>query len=201
MKNSAFKPLNRSFYARNTHEVAKELLGKVLVRIVNDVPLSGRITEVESYIGEDDLACHASKGRTPRTEIMFGPPGHAYIYLIYGMYNCLNVVTEIEGFPAAVLIRALQPILGREEMVIHRKGAKESNLATGPGKLCQALQIDRALNGVDLTNADSELFLIDDGFSVLPENIATSARIGVEYAGEHALLPWRYFLPNLPHSK
>lgn len=190
-----------SFYARDTHTVARDLLGKILVRTYGEESLTGRITEVESYIGEDDLACHASKGRTPRTEIMFGPPGHAYIYLIYGMYNCFNVVTEQEGFPAAVLIRALQPISGIKQMIVNRNGAKETNLMNGPGKLCQALNIDRTMNGGDLTDENSELFIHDDGFKVAPSDIQTSARIGVEYAGEHALLPWRYFLQNLPHSK
>ena len=188
-----YAPLSRRFYQGDTHDVARRLLGKVLIRRWNDVLLAGRITEVESYVSEDDNACHAARGRTPRTEIMFGPPGHAYVYLIYGMYHCLNVVTGKKGYAAAVLIRALEPLVGLETMQQFRPKARPHEIANGPGKLARALQIDRDLNTEDLTLGAS-LWISDDGYQVTSDQIATSPRIGVEYAGEHALLPWRYYL-------
>lgn len=174
-----FSPLPRSFYTRNTHIVAQQLLGKLLVRTLNGKNIVGRICEVESYVGEDDLACHASKGKTKRTEVMYGEAGHAYVYMVYGMYHCFNVVTEVENFPAAVLIRAVTSM---------------ENIFTktdGPGKLCRAFAIDRTLNIHDLT-LRSELYIADDGTHVAKKNILQTPRIGVAYAGEHALLPWRY---------
>ncbi len=174
------QPLPQSFYARDTHDVARDLLGKVLVRNVAGTMLCGRICEVESYQGEDDKACHASKGRTARTEIMYGPAGFAYVYMVYGMYHCLNVITEVENFPAAVLIRAVIPL---QEM---------QQKTDGPGKLCRAFSIDRTHNNTNLTES-AELYIIDDGTRIAKQNILTSARIGVAYAGEDALLEWRYF--------
>lgn len=172
-------PLPRSFYARDTHVVAKQLLGKLLVRTLNEKSIVGRICEVESYVGEDDLACHASKGKTKRTEVMYGKAGYAYVYMIYGMYHCLNVVTEVENFPAAVLIRAVTPV-------------KHIFTNTdGPGKLCRTFAIDRTLNTHDITKK-SVLYISDDGTRVAKKNIIQTPRIGVAYAGEHALLPWRY---------
>ena len=168
------KKLPREFYARDTHVVAKELLGKLLIRSWRGKQLVVRINEVESYVGEDDLASHARRGRTPRTEIMYGEAGHAYIFLIYGMYHCLNIVTEQPGFPAAVLIR----------------GAEAWN---GPGKLTRALHITRAQNQLDLTVSNA-LYVADDGFHVSPASIIATPRIGVDYAGEHALNPWRYLI-------
>lgn len=188
-----FQKLKRSFYARDTNIVAKEMLGKLLVRHSKQNMLIGRITEVESYRGRDDLACHASKGRTPRCEVMFGAAGHAYVYLIYGMYNCLNIVTEDADFPAAVLIRALEPIAGLDTMHALRKTEKLKNLTTGPGKLTQALAITRELNNEDTVQSD-KIFLTDDNFPVSNNNIVTTTRVGVEYAGKDALLPWRYYL-------
>jgi len=140
-------PLGQAFFARSTLTVAEELVGCVLE--VDDV--SGRIVEVEAYLGEKDPASHAGRGPTPRSEIMFGPPGYAYVYLIYGMYHCLNFVTEEEGIAGAVLVRALKPLAGRELMA-ERRGldpgkASERDLCSGPGKLCQALGIDRRWNG------------------------------------------------------
>ena len=132
--------LQQDFFARPTLTVAQELLGKVLVRDIDGQRLSGRIVETEAYIGPDDTACHASKGRTPRTEVMFGPGGFAYVYFIYGMYHMLNFITEQEDFPAAVLIRAIEPLEGVEHMRTHRNNPMpEANLTNGPGKLCQAL--------------------------------------------------------------
>jgi DNA-3-methyladenine glycosylase len=173
--------LSTSFFARDTHRVARQLLGKLLVRELSGQKLIGRLTEVESYVGVDDLACHASKGRTPRTEVMFGPPGHAYVYLIYGLHHCFNIVTDQTGFPAAVLIRGLEPVAGF------------TGLANGPGKLTKALNITRELNRENLATSPL-LYLADDGFTVNPQDIQTSPRIGVDYAGPCALYPWRYFL-------
>ena len=153
--------LPRSFYAQETLEVAKGLLGKRLVRVADSERLSGLITETEAYIGEEDAACHASKGRTLRTEVMYGPPGHAYVYFIYGMYCCLNAVTEREGYPAAVLIRAIRPQEGLEVMRRNRSDPPPHQLANGPGKLCQALAIDCRLNRVDLCR--SPLLFVEEG--------------------------------------
>ncbi len=172
-------PLPRTFYSRDTHIVAKELLGKLLVRRKNDTFFIGRISEVESYVGENDKASHASKGKTKRTEVMYGKPGYAYVYLIYGMYNCLNVVTEVENFPAAVLIRACEGV----ENIFSK--------TNGPGKICREFFIDRTFNNHDLTTS-SELYVADDGVRVSKKNIIATPRIGVHYAGDDALLPWRY---------
>lgn len=191
----AIKRFRRSFFARDTHVVARELLGKVLVRHVDKQNLAGRIVEVEAYVGEDDLACHAARGRTPRTEIMFGEAGRAYIYLIYGMYHCFNIVTEEKDVPAAVLIRALEPVTGMEYMAMQRKTEKIHHLTSGPGKLCQALNITRVFNGIDIATS-KELFIQDDGFHVEAKDIASSPRIGVDYAGACALHPWRYYVRN-----
>ena len=133
----------RSFYQQPTLDVARQLLGKYLAREHGDGTTIGRIVETEAYIGPQDLACHASKGRTRRTEVMFGPAGVAYVYLIYGMYHCLNVVTEREEFPSAVLIRAIEI---------------DGELIDGPGRLCRALQIDRSLNLADLTTGEALWF-------------------------------------------
>lgn len=159
---------------------------------------SGRITEVESYVGEEDLACHASRGRTPRTEVLYGEPGTTYVYLIYGMYHCLNFVTEVSGFPAAVLIRSLEPLEGQSAMVEARGTENSKQLTTGPGKLTQALGITRALNYVDATQS-SALFILDDNYAVIDSDIVATTRIGVEYAGACALYPWRYYLQSSPY--
>ncbi len=189
--------LKRDFFERNTHVVADDLLGKTLVRHQHNEIFSGRIVEVEAYVGEDDAASHASRGRTPRTEIMFGEAGYAYVYLIYGMYFCLNIVTEANGFPAAILIRALEPTAGMDGMYLSRKTEKLQQLTNGPGKLCQALGITKDLNGIDMT-ISKELFVVDDGFTFSKKMIATSPRIGVDYAGGHAQLPWRYYVRDNP---
>jgi DNA-3-methyladenine glycosylase len=182
--------LTRDFYARDTLSVARELLGKRLVRIVEGMRLSGIIIETEAYIGEEDLACHASRGRTPRTEVMYGPPGRAYVYFIYGMYHCLNVVTEPEEFPAAVLVRALEAQEGVERMRGHR-GGKEP-LALGPGRLCQALAIDRSLNGVDLCK--SEVLFVEEGLKELPGNVIITPRVGISADEVARTRPWRFAL-------
>ncbi|MFA6100516.1 MAG: DNA-3-methyladenine glycosylase [Patescibacteria group bacterium] len=200
------KQLKRAFFARDTHMVAKDLLGKLLVRRWRGQILAGRINEVESYVGENDLACHAAKGRTKRTEVMFGEAGHAYVYLVYGMYCCLNVVTEEKGFPAAVLIRGLMsfhalPVNKSTKQIPHLSCTADSYtdktrqmIVNGPGKLCRAMHISRAQNDEDLTTSN-KLWLIDDGYKAGRDRILTTPRIGVEYAGKDALLPWRYVLP------
>ena len=184
--------LDRSFYYQPTLQVAQGLLGQQLVRVVGRQRLSGRIVETEAYIGEADRACHASRGRTPRTEVMYGRPGHAYVYFIYGMHHCFNVVTEEEGFPAAVLIRALEPMEGLEWMRRHRPGRPDDQLTNGPGKLCAALAIDRTLNGVDLCT--SRVFFIEEGRTVADEEVATSPRIGIRSDEVARSRPWRFYI-------
>lgn len=182
--------LTRSFYEQSTVDVAKQLLGKYLVRTHRDGESAGRIVETEAYIGPHDLACHAAKGRTQRTEVMFGPAGHAYVYFIYGMYNMLNLVTEGKDYPAAVLIRAVEPVRGVELMKQRRQNGMLRSLASGPGKLCQAFDIDRSLNGADLRG---KILYVEDRGEPAPRFQAT-ARIGVDYAGQWKDKPFRFFV-------
>lgn len=199
--------LSRDFYLGNTVEIAQNLLGKYLVRTLpSGEVLAGRITETEAYIGRCDKACHAyNYHRTERTSIMFGPPGHAYIYLIYGMYHCLNFVTEPEGEPSAVLLRAVEPVAGIDRIRQARYGDKPltsyriKNFMNGPGKVCQGLQLTKAENGLDLT--EDTLFLCDSPAdfglpcSVLPkERLSAGPRVGVDYAEEAKDFPWRFWL-------
>ena len=176
--------LTRMYFNRPTVQVARSLIGKYLVRAIDGRTLAGKIVEVEAYVGPEDKACHASKGRTQRTEVMFGPGGVAYVYLIYGMYHCLNVVTEREGFPSAVLIRAMEI---------------DGKLIDGPGRLCRALQIDRRLNRVDLTSGES-LWFEDRRVLVKRGDVVAHPRIGVDYAGEWATKPWRFRLCRVTPS-
>jgi DNA-3-methyladenine glycosylase len=182
--------LPRSFYEQPTLEVAKQLLGKFLVRRHPEGKTVGRIVETEAYIGPQDLACHASKGRTARTDVMFGLAGHAYVYFIYGFYNMLNLVTEAKDYPSAVLIRAVEPVGGVELMKSRRELDALRSLASGPGKLCQAFAIDRSLNGADLCG--NALFVEDHGEGA-PKFIATP-RIGVDYAGKWKSKPYRFLI-------
>jgi DNA-3-methyladenine glycosylase len=182
--------LPRSFYEQSTVDVAKQLLGKYLVRKHQDGDRVGRIVETEAYIGPQDLACHAAKGKTNRTEVMFGPAGHAYVYFIYGFYNMLNLVTEAKDYPAAVLIRAVEPVDGIQIMKQRRRSEVLRNLASGPGKLCQAFDIDRSFNGADLTG---EILYVEDRGDPAPKINATS-RIGVDYAGKWKNKPYRFFV-------
>ncbi len=187
--------LPRSFFARPTLAVARELLGQRLVHIVAGRRLSGLIMETEAYIGQDDQACHARFGRTPRSEVMFGLPGHAYVYFTYGMHWMLNVVTEPKGFPAAVLIRALLPEEGLDEMQARRRrAAPPGRLADGPAKLAQALGIDGRLNGHDLCARDALLF-VERAAAVADEAVALGPRIGLNNTPEPwRSLPWNYRL-------
>lgn len=181
--------LERSFYSRPTVEVAQSLLGKILVHGLT----AGRIVEVEAYLGRDDRAAHAWRGLTPRTKVLFGPPGHAYVYLIYGMYECLNLVAEPEGSPGCVLIRALEPLAGIE-LMRRRRGWKLplTALASGPGKLTQAMGITRKLNGADLTRGPLTVRRWRDE---PPLRIGTSPRIGIRHAQDW---PLRFFVQGCP---
>jgi DNA-3-methyladenine glycosylase len=186
--------LKMSFYRRDTKIVAKELLGKTLVRVYKGRRIAGIITEVEAYLGVKDRAAHSyGDRRTPRTEIMYGEGGHAYIYFIYGMYYCFNVVTQTKEIPEAVLVRALEPVEGIELMKKFRQKEHLKDLTTGPGKLAEALHLTRELNGEKL---DSKVLFIEDSLPVPKNLIIKKPRIGVDYAGAHALHPLRYYIKN-----
>jgi DNA-3-methyladenine glycosylase len=184
--------IRRSFYEQSTLDVARQLLGKYLVRKHPDGTTVGRIVETEAYVGPDDKACHASRGRTARTEIMFGAAGHAYVYLVYGFHHMLNIVTEQMDFPAAVLIRAVEPVGGVALMKKRRDTEELRQLASGPGKLCEAFAIDRDLNGSDLCG--SILYIRDDGDST--PGVVARPRIGVDYAGKWKRKPWRFLIKD-----
>jgi DNA-3-methyladenine glycosylase len=188
--------LKRDFYARHTLTVARELLGQRLVRAWNGQELSGRIVEVEAYVGRDDEACHASRGRTARNAVMFGPPGFAYVYFIYGMHHCFNAVTEPEGSAAAVLIRALEPLDGLDVMQRHRKGRQGVELTNGPAKLCYALGIDKRLNGVDLVSGQS--IWIERELTVADAGVARGPRVGVRGDERALTVPWRLWIRDHP---
>lgn len=178
------KRLPVSFFNQKTALVAQELLGKVLIYKCKNQVISGIIVETEAYVGPDDLASHASRGKTPRNEVMFDSAGLWYIYLIYGFYNCLNIVTEGKNYPAAVLIRAVEPISGIEIMKKRRHSENLKNLTTGPGKLCQAFGIDKKLNYISAINKKSPLFIGDIGIKIPKNNIIKTKRVGVDYAGK-----------------
>jgi len=190
--------LSRDFFSQETLIVARLLLGKRLVRCFDGHRLAGRIVEVEAYIGEEDKGCHASAGRTQRNEVMFGLPGHAYVYFTYGMHWMFNVVTEVEGFPAAVLIRALEPLDGVAAMARNRHGRDGVNLCSGPAKLTQALGITRALNGIDLCARGAELW-IEDAPPIPDADIAAGPRIGLNSVPEPwKSIPWRFYVRDNP---
>lgn len=195
--------LDRSFYNRDTLVVAKELLGKILVHNINGVELSGRIVETEAYMGVTDKAAHSYGGRkTKRVEPMYGLPGFAYIYFIYGMYYCFNVVTREEGIPQAVLIRALEPATEVRRMAFNRFNKdyedlskyQKRNITNGPGKLCMALAIDKSLNKQDLCG---DILYVEQDRVDVP--ITTSKRIGIDYAGEAKDYPWRFYVSGNPY--
>jgi DNA-3-methyladenine glycosylase len=182
--------LPRTFYAGDTLPVARALLGKKLVRRLQGKELSGIIVETEAYCGEADSACHAYRGKTPRNAVIYGQPGHAYVYFTYGMHYLLNIVTETEGNPGAVLIRAVLPLDGIQEMEARRK-RHGAQLTNGPAKLCQAFAIDKSLNGWDLTRG-KELWVED--YKTLPvKSILATPRIGIDYAQKiHRDALWRF---------
>ena len=176
-------PLSRDFFDRPTLDVARDLLGMLLVHELPAGPRVTRIVETEAYVGPEDRGSHARRGRTARTAPMFGPPGHAYVYLIYGVHYCLNVVTEREEYPAAVLLRAAEAVAGLP------------GPARGPGLLCRLLQIDLKANETDLT---APPLYLAAGTPVEPERIARGPRIGIDYAGEWAARPWRFWVADSP---
>ncbi|BAO43345.1 DNA-3-methyladenine glycosylase [Thiolapillus brandeum] len=186
--------LDKVFFRRDAVTVARDLLGKSLVRRYHGELMSGVIVEAEAYVGEEDTACHASRGCTPRTRVMYGPPGHYYIYLIYGMYHMLNIVTGDEGHPQAVLIRALRPGSGVDRMRELRGGVVEKHLCDGPGKLCQALAIDRSLN--ELPVEGDELW-VENAPPVDEEYVLAGPRVGIGYASDQdQQRPWRFSLDS-----
>jgi DNA-3-methyladenine glycosylase len=177
--------LARSFYRRPTVEVARDLLGKILVH----GETAGRIVETEAYLGDDDLAAHSARGITARTRVIFGPPGHAYVYFIYGMYECLNLVAEPAGIPGCVLIRAVEPVTGIEIMQRRRPVARKlRDLASGPGRLTLALGITRALNGADVTRGSLTVRTAGDAS---PFEIEVTPRIGIRHCADW---PLRYVI-------
>lgn len=190
---------DRAFFEGDTVALARRLLGCTLWHRTPEGLCAGRIVETEAYCGERDAACHSYKRRTPegRTSVMYGPGGFAYVYLIYGMHCCMNVVSAPEGAPEAVLLRALEPVEGLELMRARRPKAKtDAQLCAGPGRLCAALGIDRDCYGLDLTG--DRLFLTL-GQPLPEEKIGVSARVGVDYAGEDAARPWRFFEKGNPN--
>ncbi|MBD3258208.1 DNA-3-methyladenine glycosylase [candidate division GN15 bacterium] len=180
------KKLPRSFYNRPTLDVARDLLGKHLVFAAESGRLSARIVETEAYIGQGDPACHAARGKTARNAVMFGPPGFSYIYFIYGMYYCLNFVTEPANQPAAVLIRAAEPVEGVEPMLATGRNQKPQTVLSGPGKLCRAFGLTRDHSGLDLTAGG--LFVEDGGEA--PTRVVETVRIGINVGAD---LPWRFY--------
>lgn len=188
----ALPPLSRDFYDRDAAAVAQALLGLYLIhdtgRGSGGALRVGRIVETEAYLGPHDRAAHSARGRTARTEVMFGPPGHAYVYLIYGMHHCMNVVTQAEGLASAVLLRALEPVAGLEG---------EAANTRGPGLLCRAMGIDRRLNGHDLLSADFHI-APPPGGNIPPPPIVKRPRIGVDYAGHWARRLLRFYIRGNP---
>jgi DNA-3-methyladenine glycosylase len=184
--------LSRKFYNRPTLEVARDLLGKKLVRRIDGATLSGIIVETEAYCGTNDSACHAHRGKTLRNTVMFGPPGCAYVYFTYGMHYLLNLVTEDEGNPCAVLLRAIEPLSGLDDMRARRK-RHGKELTNGPAKLCQAMAIDKSLNGWDLTKGMH--LWVEDYQTVEPQVILATPRIGIDYARkEDREALWRFLI-------
>lgn len=190
--------MERSFFERTPDKVARVVLGKLLVRRTNDALLTGRIVEVEAYFGAGDPAAHAAAGRTARNAVLFGPAGHAYVYFIYGMHSCLNISCERDGQAGSLLVRALEPVMGLEQMASNRglgPHVAPRLLTAGPGRLCQAFGITRAThNGVDLLDEDSDLQLRDDGYDA--QRVLITPRIGITKAAER---PLRFLLAGNPY--
>ncbi len=179
--------LSSSFYQRSTKQIAKDLLGKILVRKYKGKEYRARIVETEAYLGIKDKACHSfGDKKTPRTASMYLEGGHAYIYLIYGMYHCLNVVTRSTKHPEAVLIRAAEPLIGFKDF--------NKRLLAGPGKLCREMKITKAQDSIDLNS--KELMIVDDGFKVKSSQIISCPRIGINYAGNYKDLPLRFYIKD-----
>ena len=184
--------LEPQFFNRPTLQVARDLLGKRLVRLEDGGRLAGIIVEAEAYIGEEDLGCHAHVGYTPRTRVLYGPPGHAYVYFTYGNYWMLNFVAEREGFPAAILIRGIVPTEGVEHIAARRQGQPRQHWTDGPGKICIALAINKAQNEVDLCAPDAELF-VEEGVIIPDACVTTGPRVGLNSVPEPwKSIPWRF---------
>ncbi len=197
MENTDVKKLPREFYNRDVLTVAEEILGKTLVHITKEGVTKGKIVEVEAYNGLCDKAAHSYKNlRSKRTEIQYGEGGHAYVYLIYGMHHCMNIVVNRENLPEVLLLRALQPIEGLELMKKRRKTENVKMLCNGPGKLCQAMEITREHYGEDLCG---ENFYLENTPSVKPEEIVRTKRINIDYAKEAVDFPWRFFIKGNPY--
>jgi DNA-3-methyladenine glycosylase len=184
--------LSREFYSRPTLQVAVGLLGKILIYEIEGMRLGGRLVEVEAYIGEDDPACHACRGQTPRNAIMYGDPGYLYVYFTYGNHFMLNIVTERKGFPAAVLLRGMEPMYGIDIMKKNRGVDKIAEIASGPGKMARALGITTAHKGEDLVG--DRIYLVDDSLKV--GEIWKSPRIGLTDARDKL---WRFYHKDNPH--
>lgn len=193
--------LGRRFYRRGPVTVARDLLGRRLVRLIDGRQTAGIIVETEAYLGIADQAAHTYNGRrTQRNEPMWGDGGHAYVYFTYGMHHCFNIVAASVGDPVAVLVRALEPTNGLEQMYQRRtKANKDTDLCSGPAKLCQAMAIDRALDGTDLVTSDVLFVEMPRKRAWADGRIVTSARIGIGYAGEWTNRPLRFFLNDNPH--
>lgn len=188
--------MERSFYERGTLDVARDLLGKYIVHDTSDGRTSGKIVEVEAYVGSKDAASHAYNNKyTSRTKVMFGKGGYAYVYLIYGIYYCMNVVTNIESYPEAVLIRGIEPIDGIDLMKRRRGTDNLLNLCSGPGKLCAAMGISKAQNEIDLCG--EKLYLLS-GQTVSPECIVSTPRINIDYAKDARSYLWRFIIKDNP---
>ncbi|WP_410539100.1 DNA-3-methyladenine glycosylase [Streptomyces sp. KL2] len=192
------KPLPRAFFDRPVLEVAPDLLGRVLVRTTDDGPIEVRLTEVEAYAGRIDPGSHAYRGRTERNAVMFGPPGHAYVYFTYGMWHCLNLVCDAEGTASGVLLRAGEVLAGHEHARRRRPKARgDKELAKGPARLATALGVDRVLNGTDVCGDDEDAPLrILTGTPAASDRVRNGPRTGV--GGEGALHPWRYWITGDP---
>lgn len=195
--------LDRAFYTRDTITVAKELLGKVLVHQTNEYRIAGRIVETEAYLGPEDKAAHSYGGRkTPRVEVMYYQGGYSYVFTIYGMYQCFNIVTREQGIPQAVLIRALEPVEGVKLMTLNRYGmdygdlskTQVKGLTNGPGKLCMAMGIGKAQNMLDMCarNGLDDIYVYEDGYEDF--ELVTSERVNIDYAEEYVHMPWRFYV-------
>ena len=194
------RKLTREFYNRTSLDVAKDLLGKYLVHIVDGVEVIGRIVETEAYMGPFDKAAHSyNNRRTKRNEVMFGPPGFAYVFVIYGMYSCMNIVTEEAGKPQAVLIRALEPVAGLGKMaeLRYEKSLSDCNkkeltgFTNGPGKLCQSMHITRINNGTDMCGGS---FYVAEGLEEQEFQVVSTTRVNIDYADEAIHYPWRFYI-------
>jgi DNA-3-methyladenine glycosylase len=184
--------LKQEFFDRPTLQVARELLGTRLVRLEDGGRTAGIIVETEAYIGEEDLGCHARVGYTPRTRVLYGPPGHTYVYFTYGNYWMLNFVAEREGFPAAVLIRGIVPVEGLERIATRRAKQPPEHWTDGPGKICIALSINRLQNDIDMSQPGSEIF-VEPGVPIPDSSVTIGPRVGLNSVPEPwKSIPWRF---------